>query len=116
LGEDLAAEGGDVRGLTAAVGAVHSLPTDDGMTVAKGIVAGVLMEEARQRPRGEIGPIGLVEEAAPGVGVEAVDAFAENGMRIKTFGGEGGQAEEDERRVVGSLMGGDLEVIVPAGR
>ncbi len=69
-------------GLTAAVGGGDSLPTDDvesasdyGMTVAEGIGMGVLMEEARQQPRGEIGSIGLVEEAAPGVGIEAVDAF-----------------------------------------
>ena len=85
------------------------------MTVAERIVTSVLVEEARQQPRGEIGSVGLVEEAAPGVGVEAVDAFAENGMRVKTFSGEGGQAEEDEGRVVGSLVSGDLEVIVPAG-
>ena len=35
-------------------------------------------------------------------------------MGVETFGGEGGQAEEDEGRVVGSLVGSDLEVIVPA--
>ena len=122
LGKDLAAEAGDVRGLTAAVSAGYSLPADDvesapdyGMTVAERIVTSVLVEEARQQPRGEIGSVGLVEEAAPGVGVEAVDAFAENGMGVKTFSGEGGQAEEDEGRVVGSLVSGDLKVIVPAG-
>ena len=55
LGKDLAAESGDVRGLTAALGAGHSLPADDvesapdyGMTIAQGIVAGVLVKEARQ--------------------------------------------------------------------
>jgi hypothetical protein len=53
--------------------------------------------------------LAIVEEAAPGVGVEVVDAFAENRMGVKTFGGEGGQAEVDEGRVVGSLVGGDLE-------
>ena len=37
-------------------------------------------------------------------------------MGVKTFGGEGGQAEENEGRVVGGLAGGNLEVIVPAGR
>ena len=37
-------------------------------------------------------------------------------MGVKTFGGEGSQAEENEGRVVGSLAGGDPEVIVPAGR
>ena len=84
------------------------------MTVAEGVVAGVLVEEAGQQPRGEVGSIGLVEEAAPGVSVEAGDAFAEDGMGIKTFGGEGGQAEEDEGRVVGGLVGGDLKVIDPA--
>ena len=53
LGEDLAAEAGYVRGLTAVVGAGHSLPADDvesppddGMTVAESIVAGVLAEKA----------------------------------------------------------------------
>jgi hypothetical protein len=122
LGEDLAAEAGDVRGLTAAVGAGHSLPADDvesapddGMTVAESVIAGVPMEKAGQQPRGEIGSIGLVEEATPGVGVEAVDAFAKNGMGVKTFGSDGGQVEKDEGRVVGSLVGGDLEVIDPAG-
>ena len=55
LGEDLAAEAGYVRGLAAVVGAGHSLPADDvecaphyGMTVAESVVAGVLMEKARQ--------------------------------------------------------------------
>lgn len=122
LGKNLAAEARDVRGLTAAVGAGHSLAADDverapddGMTVAESVVAGVLMEKAGQQPGGEIGSVGLVEEAAPGVGVEAVDTFAENGMGVKTFGGEGGQSEEDEGRVVGSLVGGDLEVVDPAG-
>jgi hypothetical protein len=85
------------------------------MTVAESVVAGVLMEKAGQQPRGEIGSIGLVEEATPGVGVEAVDAFAKNGMGVETFGSDGGQAEKDEGRVVGSLVGGDLEVIDPAG-
>ena len=54
LREDLAAEAGDVRGPASAVGAGHSLQADDvesspddGMTVAEGIVAGVLMEKAR---------------------------------------------------------------------
>ena len=37
-------------------------------------------------------------------------------MGVKTFGGEGGQAEENEGRVVDGLAGGNLEVIVPAGR
>jgi hypothetical protein len=122
LGEDLAAEAGDVRGLTTAVGAGHSLPADDVesapddcMTVAESIITGVLVEKARQQPRGEIGSVGLVEEAAPGVGVEAVDAFAEDRMGVKTFGSDGGQAEKDEGRVVGGLVGGDLEVIDPAG-
>lgn len=48
LGKDLAAEAGDVRGLTTAVSAAHSLPaddveraTDDGMTVAESVAAGV---------------------------------------------------------------------------
>jgi hypothetical protein len=36
-------------------------------------------------------------------------------MGVKTFGSEGGQAEENEGRVVGGLAGGNLEVIVPAG-
>ena len=36
-------------------------------------------------------------------------------MRVKTFGGDGGQTEKDEGRVVGGLVGGDLEVIDPAG-
>ena len=55
LGKDLAAEASDVWGLIAAVGAGHSLPADDvesapddGMTVADGIVASVLVEEAGQ--------------------------------------------------------------------
>jgi hypothetical protein len=55
LGEDLAAEAGDVRGLTTAVGAGHGLAADDvervpddGMTVAESVVAGVLMEKAGQ--------------------------------------------------------------------
>ena len=37
-------------------------------------------------------------------------------MGVKTFGGEGGQSEENEGRVVGGLAGGNLEVILPAGR
>ena len=48
LGEDLAAEAGDVRGPASPVGAGHSIPADDvesppdyGMTVAEGIVARV---------------------------------------------------------------------------
>ena len=36
-------------------------------------------------------------------------------MRVKTFGGERSQAEKDEGRVVGGLMGGDLEVVDLAG-
>jgi len=36
------------------------------MTVAESIVTGVLMEKAGQQPRGEIGSVGLVKEAAPG--------------------------------------------------
>ena len=122
LGQDLAAEAGDVRGLITDVGAGHSLAADDvesapndGMTVAESVVAGVLMEKAGQQPRGEIGSIGLVEEAAPGVGVEAVDAFAEDGVGVKTFGSKGSQAEKDEGRVVGGLVGGYLEVVDPAG-
>lgn len=122
LREDLAAEACDVRGLAAAVGAGHSLPADDvegapddGMPVAEGVVTGVLVEEAGEQPRGEVGSISLVEESAPGVCVEAVDTFAEDGMRVKTFSSEGGQAEKDEGRVVGGLVGGDLEVIDPAG-
>ena len=123
LGEDLAAEAGDVRGLVSAVGAGDGLAADDvedadgdAVLVAEGVVAGVLVQEAGQQPGGEIGAVGLVEEAAPGVGVEAADAFAEGGVRIDAFGGERGDPEEDEGGVVEGLMGGDFEVVFPAGR
>ena len=47
--------------------------------VAEGVVTRVLMEQAGQQPRRQIGVVGLIEETAPGVGVEAAHALAEAG-------------------------------------
>jgi len=37
-------------------------------------------------------------------------------MFVQGFGGEGGEAEKDEGGVVERLVGGDGEVVFPAGR
>ena len=122
LGEGLSAEAGDVGGVMAAVGAGDGLAADDvedagghGVAMAEGIVAGVLVEQRGEQPGGEIGAVGLIEEAAPGVGPEAGDAFAEGGMRVQAFGGEGRKTEEEEGGVVKGLVGGDVEVVLPTG-
>ncbi len=83
--------------------------------LAEGVVAGVFAQGAGEDEGGEVGAVGLVEEAAPGVGVEAVDAFAEDGVRVEAFGGDGGEAEEEEGGGVEGLAGGDMEVVLPAG-
>src|SRR5580698_9348071 len=68
LGEHLAAEAGDIRGLLATVGLGYSLPADDiegtdGNAVASAhrIVARVLVQQAGKKPGGEIGAVCLVE-------------------------------------------------------
>src|ERR1700722_10723939 len=103
LGEDLAAKPGDIGSLGSAVGLCDDLATDDvelpldnAVPVAERVEAGVFVEEAREKPGGEIGAVGLIEEASPGVGVEAADSFAESGMLIEGFGTERGKAEKDE--------------------
>ena len=123
LGEDLGAETGYVRCLVAAVGASDDLPADDiedadgnAALIAHGIVTRVLVQEAGQQPCAEIGAVGLVEEAAPGVGPESADAFAQNGVGVDAFRGQRGDAEEDEGGVVEGLTSGDLEVVLPARR
>ncbi len=45
-----------------------------------------------------------------------MDAFAEDGVRVEAFGGDGGEAEKEEGRGVEGLAGGDVEVVLPAGR
>jgi hypothetical protein len=59
--------------------------------------------------------VGFIEEAAPGVGVKAADAFAELRMLVQALGRERGDAEEDEGGVVEGLPGGDHEVRFGAG-
>ncbi len=122
LGEDLAAEVGDVRCLPTSVVACNGLAADDvedafgdGVAAAEWVETGVLMEEAGKEPGGEVGAVGFVDEAAPGVGVEAGDALAEGGVLVEAFGGDGGEAEEEEGGVVECLVGGDVEVVLPAG-
>ena len=56
--------------------------------MAQRVVASVLVEEAGQEPGLKVGAVGLVDQAAPGVRVEAVDAFAEDGVRVEAFSGE----------------------------
>ena len=85
------------------------------MAAAEGVEAGVLMEEAGKEEGGEVGAVGLVDEAAPGVGVETGDSLAEGGVLVEAFGGDGGEAEEEEGGVVECLVGGDVEVVLPAG-
>ena len=87
LGKDFASETCDVGRLASSVGAGDRLTADDvqaadgdAALVAQGVIAGVLVEDAGQEPSGEIGIVSLVEETAPGVGIEASDAFAEGWM------------------------------------
>ncbi len=88
----------------------------DAVAGAEGVVAGVFAQEGGQQPGGEISVVGLIEEAAPGVGVEAAHPFAEGGMFVESFGGEGGETEKDEGGIIDGLVGGDGEVVFPAGR
>src|ERR1700684_715347 len=37
-------------------------------------------------------------------------------MGVQAFGAEGGEAEKEEAGVIEGLMGGDAEVVLPAGR
>ena len=113
---------GDVGGLAAAVGAGDSLAADDVegavgdavLAAADGVVTGVLVQQAGQEPRADIGAVGLIQQAAPGIGVEAADAFAQDGVGVDAFGGDGGKSEEEEGGVVQGLVGGDFEVVLPA--
>jgi len=121
LGEDLAAETCDIGSLGSAVGACDGLATDDvelshdnAVPLAERVEAGVFVEEAGEKPGGEIGAVGLIEEASPGVGVESADSFAESGMLIEAFGGERGETEKEEGGIIEGLMGGDGEVVLPA--
>ncbi len=40
------------------------------------------MEEAGEEPGAQVGAVGFVKEAAPGVGVEAADPLAEDGVEL----------------------------------
>ena len=123
LSEDLAAEPGDVGRLAAAISTRHGLAADHvkrtgrhAMTSAEGVVTGVLVEGACQEPRGEIGVVGLIQEAAPIVCVKAADALAEGRVRVCAFGCEGCDPKKDEGGIICGLMGGDGEVVFPARR
>jgi hypothetical protein len=122
LGEELAAETCDIGSLGSAVGTCDGLSTDDvelshdnAVPVAERVEAGVFVEEAGEKLGGEIGAVGLIDEASPGVGVEAADSFAEGGMLIEAFCAERGEAERHERGVIEGLMCGDGEVVLPTG-
>src|ERR1017187_718062 len=83
---------------------------------AEGVKARVLMEQAGQEEGAQVGVVGLVQESAPGIGVEAGGAFSQGGVFVHAFCAERGQAEEDEAGVVEGLMGGDVEAIAPPER
>ena len=104
LGEHFSAEPGHVEDLMAGVIARDALAADDieradedGVSVAERVVAGILAERAGEHEGRKIGAVGLIEQAAPGVGIEAVDALAEGGVRVEPFGGDAGEAQEEER-------------------
>ncbi len=44
-----------------------------------------------------------------------MDAFAEDGVRVEAFGGDGGEAEEEKGGGVEGLAGRYMEVVLPAG-
>lgn len=95
LGEYLAAETGHIGGLSASVRAGHGLPADhvertdwDAMPCAESVETRIFVQQAGQQPGREVGAIGLVEKAAPGIGVKAASAFAEGGMLVCAFGDE----------------------------
>lgn len=56
------------------------------MASAESVEAGVLVEDAGEEPRAEVGAVGLIEEAAPGVGVEAGNAFAQDWVGVNALG------------------------------
>ena len=75
------------------------------------------MKDAGQQPGGEISVVGLIEEPAPGVGLEVRPIpLPRTGCSSKAFAGEGGETEEDEGGIIRRLVGGDGEVVSKAER
>ncbi len=85
------------------------------MPCAQRVKARVLVKSRGQQPRGEIGIVGFIEEAAPCVGIESAYALAEGGVHIHAFCSERSEAQKDEGGIIRGLLGGDSEVVLPSG-
>lgn len=63
-------------------------------------MAGVFVEQAGKKPCAEVGPVSLIQEASPDVGVKTIRALTEDRMRVNAFCRERIDSEKDERRIV----------------